>query len=89
MVKGLAPEILTELRIAKIAFLSIDMNNYVAEVDSLKYLYPFLSTGAVVYLDDYAHLDCTEVRKEIGSFLNEQGEDLLVFPSGNAIFIKK
>jgi hypothetical protein len=89
LVKGLAPQILSSIQIDKIAYLSIDMNNFQAEVDSLKYLYPLLSPGAVVYLDDYAHLDCHQVRTEIGTFLDDKGEKLLVFPSGNAIFIKK
>jgi hypothetical protein len=89
LVKGLAPQILSSIQIDKIAYLSIDMNSFQAEVDSLKYLYPLLSPGAVVYLDDYAHLDCSQVRKEVGAFLDVKGENLLVFPSGNAIFIKK
>lgn len=89
LVKGTAPQILSSIQINKIAYLSIDMNNFQAEVDSLKYLYPLLSPGAVVYLDDYAHLDCLQVREEIGTFLDLKGENLLVFPSGNAIFIKK
>jgi hypothetical protein len=80
---------LTSIQIDKIAYLSIDLNNFQAEVDSLKFLYPLLSPGAVVYLDDYAHLDSFEVRREIGSFLDVKGENLLIFPSGNAIFIKK
>lgn len=89
LIKGLAPQMLTSIQIDKIAYLSIDMNNFQAEVDSLKFLYPLLSPGAVVYLDDYAHLDCFEVRREIGTFLDVKGENLLIFPSGNAIFIKK
>jgi O-methyltransferase len=89
LVKGLAPQILSSIKIEKIAYLSIDMNNFQAEVDCLKFLYPLLSPGAVVYLDDYAHLDCFEVRREIGAFLDVKGENLLIFPSGNAIFIKK
>ena len=89
LVKGRAPQILADIQIDKIAYLSIDMNNFQAEIDSLKFLYPLLSPGAVVYLDDYAHLDCFQVRKEIGTFLDVKGENLLVFPSGNAIFIKK
>lgn len=88
LIRGVVPEALIQVSTTKIAFLALDMNGSVAELQALEYFYPMLSVGAIVYLDDYGW-NFPELRTAVNAFLSNKPEDLLVFPSGNAIFIKK
>ena len=88
LVRGLVPDALSQVATNKVAFLALDMNGSQAELQALEYFYPLLSIGAIVYLDDYGW-NFPELRTAVNTFLRNKPEELLVFPSGNAIFIKK
>jgi len=88
LIRGLVPGALPQVSTRKVAFLALDMNGWEAELHALEYFYPILSKGAVVYLDDYGW-DYPELRMAVTTFLQNKPEELLVFPTGNAIFIKK
>jgi O-methyltransferase len=87
LIRGLIPEILTEVPATKIGFLSIDLNSHLAERSVLEYFYPLMERGAVCYLDDFDQ-DFPLLRKEVMEFLENKKEKLLEFPTGQAIFIK-
>lgn len=88
LVRGLIPDVLSQIPTKKVAFLALDMNGFSAEIQALEHFYPILSRGAVVYLDDYGW-NFPRLRVEVNNFLSDKKEELLVFPTGNAIFIKK
>jgi O-methyltransferase len=88
LVRGLVPDVLAQIPTKKVAFLALDMNGFKAEIQALEHFYPILSKGAVVYLDDYGW-NFPELREGVKNFLRDKMEELLVFPTGNAIFIKK
>jgi hypothetical protein len=87
LVRGMIPEILTSIPTKKVGFLSIDLNSYLAERKVLEHFYPLMERGAVCYLDDFDR-DFPLLRKEVLEFLQDKGEELLEFPTGQAIFIK-
>lgn len=88
LVRGLAPQALYELNLKEISFAIIDMNSVFPEIQSLEYIWPKLSKGGIIYFDDYAHMDCYDLRTEIDRFFSNKVENLLIFPSGNALVIK-
>jgi O-methyltransferase len=88
LVRGVVPQILSSIPTGKVAYLSIDMNGSEAELAALKFYWPKLSVGAVVYLDDYGW-NYPELRSVIDLFLIDKPEQLLIFPSGNAVIIKQ
>lgn len=88
LVRGMAPKVLSNLKLKKIAFLIIDMNSVLPEIQSLEKLYPLMSCGGIIFFDDYANNGCEELRGAIDKFFFDKKESLLIFPSGNAIVIK-
>jgi hypothetical protein len=88
LVRGKAPEKLYDLGITKVAFLIVDMNSVTPEIQSLQFLYPLLSPGGIIFFDDYANNGCEELRAVIDEFFSDKQENLLIFPSGNALILK-
>lgn len=74
--------------IESISFLSIDLNNAEAEEHALLNLYPLLSPGAVVILDDYAAARRVPQRITMDKLASKLGFTILRSPSGQGIFIK-
>ena len=66
----------------------IDMNSGVPERLGLEFFWDKISSGGIVYFDDYGQ-NFPQLRIEIDNFLKDKSEKLMVFPSGQAILIKK
>ena len=89
MVRGIVPESLAQVSIDKIAYMGIDMNGYLAERHVLDVLYPKVVPGGIIYLDDYGWGEHSMLRETVDDFFSDKPEELLHFPSGNSIVIKK
>lgn len=74
--------------IKSIAFLSIDLNHAAAEEHALTNLFPLLSPGAVVILDDYAAARRNAQRITMDKLASKLGFSILRTPSGQGIFLK-
>jgi hypothetical protein len=79
----------SEVLIEKIAFIGIDMNGYLAERSVLDILYQKVVTGGIIYFDDYGWGAHSQLRETVDDFFKDKPEELLHFPSGNSIIIKK
>jgi len=87
LIRGSVPEILDEVPVTKIAYLSIDMNGYVAERKTLERYYEKVVPGGIIYFDDYGW-DYPKLRETVDDFFRDKPEKLLHFPSGNSIVVK-
>lgn len=88
IVKGVVPESLSQVKINKVAYLSIDMNSAKPEFEALKYFWDKLVDGAVVVLDDYGW-PCCEKQKEVADkFAKSVGVMVLSLPNGQGLIIK-
>jgi O-methyltransferase len=87
LIRGSVPEILDEVPVTKIAYLSIDMNGYVAERKTLERYYDRVVPGGIIYFDDYGW-DYPKLRETVDDFFRDKPEKLLHFPSGNSIVVK-
>lgn len=87
-VRGLVPDALDVVAGRKIAFLGIDMNGSVAERAALDLLYSHVVPGGIIYFDDYGW-EFPELRATVNDFFSDKPEELLHFPSGNSIVVKR
>ena len=89
IIKGLLPETLIKLTSNKIAFLHIDLNHAEPEVATLKELWPKITDGGIIILDDYAWRGRERQYIAMNKLAKEIGFSILTTPSGQGIIIKK
>jgi len=87
LIRGRIPEIFITVPVKKIAFLSIDMNGYIAERKTLETYYDIMAKGGIIYFDDYGW-KYKKLRETVDDFFKDKPETLLHFPSGNSIVVK-
>lgn len=87
LIPGLLPETLTEDP-SRICFLHIDLNNAQVEVAALARLWPRLSPGAMVLLDDYAYVGFRAQYEAHSRWAREQKVEILSLPTGQGLLIK-
>jgi hypothetical protein len=88
IVRGAVPDTLPAVRSDCIAFLSIDMNCVPPEIAAAEALWPRLSRGAVVVLDDYNFLAHEPQRRAFDRFASERGVSVLPMPTGQGLLLK-
>jgi hypothetical protein len=88
LIRGSLPQTFQSVPIDKISLLMIDLNSGWLEYEILELAWKRIPLGGVVYLDDYGQ-DFPIVREAIDKFVGDFGQNLLVFPTGQAIIIKK
>jgi len=64
-----------------ISFAYVDGDFYESILCSLTHIYPRLSPGAVVYIDDYRHPRLHGVAKAVDEFLKDKPEEIVFLPS--------
>lgn len=88
IVRGAVPKTLTQVDIKEVAFLHIDMNCVLPEVEAIKFFWPKLVAGGIVIMDDYAHIGHELQKKAMDKFASSQGLKILSLPTGQGILIK-
>lgn len=72
-----------------VVWLHIDLNASLPTLDSLKYFYDQMPSGAVILFDDYGGQAYTDTKKVVDTFFADKKGVLLPFPTGQAIFFKR
>lgn len=85
---GAIPETLPQLAAEKIAFAHIDMNCSPPEVAALEYMWPRLTKGAVVLLDDYAYDGYVSQKIGMDRLAAQLGVAILALPTGQGLILK-
>jgi O-methyltransferase len=88
LVRGKIPEILPTADIAKVCYLSIDMNIAYPERASLEFFWDKLSPGAIVLFDDYDWIPYREQKLTHDEFAANHGVEILPLPTGQGMLIK-
>jgi O-methyltransferase len=88
LVRGTLPDSLAESQIDRIAYLSMDLNNASSEMATIEHLWPKLSPGAVVVIDDYAFTGYEPQFHAWNDFARSKGQMVLTIPTGQGILIK-
>ncbi len=88
LVRGVLPETVGETTLRRIAYLSMDLNNAEAEMATIDVMWPMLSPGAIVVLDDYAFATYERQHEAWDEFARSHGVMVLTLPTGQGLLIK-
>ena len=86
--RGLIPETFVGLEPARIAFAHIDVDVYKSVRDCLQFIWPRLSVGGFVVLDDYGVATCPGARAAADEFFSNERCVPLCLVTGQAVVFK-
>ena len=90
IIQGQIPEVFSNHAFNRVSYLSIDMNNSIAEAVALEFFWDKLIPGAVVLFDDYAYGEQFRAQKEaMDGFAIKMGYTILTLPTGQGMLIKR
>lgn len=89
IIEGVVPDVLEQVSPQKIAFLHIDLNSPAAEIGALEILFPRLSSGAILILDDYGWKHYRKQKEAEDEFMTNLGYSILELPTGQGLVIKR
>lgn len=89
VIKGVVPDILLEKAPEKISFLHIDLNSPAAEIGALEFLFPRLTSGAILVFDDYGWKQFYKQKEVEDAFMQKHHHSILELPTGQGLVIKK
>jgi hypothetical protein len=87
-VEGMLPDSLVQIGATEIAFLHIDLNSAEPEVRSLETLWPRLTSGALILLDDYAYVGSETQYVAMNEFARSHNVQILTLATGQGLLIK-
>lgn len=88
IVQGLVPNTFQKVDSNKFCFVHIDMNNAQSEIAAAEYLWPRLTTGGFMLLDDYGWQINVDQRTAFNQFAQERGLTVLALPTGQGLLMK-
>jgi O-methyltransferase len=88
VIKGIVPDILTEVAPDKIAFLHLDLNNVTGEIAALEALFDRVVSGGMIVLDDYGYFPYRAQQRAERQWFSDRGYDVVELPTGQGLVIK-
>jgi O-methyltransferase len=86
--KGRIPETFAGLESARISLAHIDVDIYHSVMDSLKFIWPRLTRGGFLVMDDYGFPTCPGARAATDEFFADKTSLPLCLPTGQAVIFK-
>jgi hypothetical protein len=88
LVQGLVPDTFGEVDADRFCFVHIDMNNAKSEIAAAEYLWPRLSAGGFMLLDDYGWQINKDQREAFDRFARQRNMSVLALPTGQGLLMK-
>ncbi|NYH98651.1 TylF/MycF/NovP-related O-methyltransferase [Cupriavidus plantarum] len=88
IIPGSIPETLQEINTSTIAFAHIDLNCSLPEVAAIDFLWPRISTGGVVLLDDYAYYGFQPQKEAMDVWASRNNVPIASLPTGQGLIVK-
>lgn len=88
LVRGNLPDTLSEIPESPISYISMDLNSKTYEMQVIERLWPRLSVGGVVLLDDYGFNGHEDQFDAWNDFAESVGHPILQLPSGQGLMVK-
>jgi O-methyltransferase len=88
LVQGIIPQSFEGCDLENISYLSMDLNNALAERKAIDFLWPKLVPGAVIILDDYAFTGYRKQYDMWNEFAKSMGQIVLTLPTGQGLIIR-
>lgn len=86
--KGYIPDTFAGLESERIAFAHIDVDVYKSIMDCLAFIWPRLSVGGMIVLDDYGLPSCPGARTAVDEFFRREACRPLCLQTGQALVFK-
>ncbi len=86
--KGWVPDTFAGLEHETFCFAHIDLDLYQGVVDTLNFVYPRLSRGGIIVLDDYGFASCPGARRAVDEFFADKPERPLALQTCQALIHK-
>ena len=87
-IRGRVPEVLSQVEIERVAYLSLDMNVYQPEIAAAEHFWPRMTSGGILLLDDYGFRRYVMQKHAFDAFAREKGVSVLALPTGQGLLIK-
>lgn len=88
IIKGAVPETLKEVDTDRVAYLSVDMNCVMPEIEAMKFFWNRMVSGGVIVLDDYAYPGAEDQKRAHDRFAEANGVRILTMPTCQGLIIK-
>lgn len=88
IVRGNIPDTLSNSQICSVAYLHIDMNCIMPEIEAINFFWPKLTQGAVVILDDFAHVGFELQHHAWNEWSIKNNIPILSLPTGQGLILK-
>jgi len=88
LIRGVVPESLEAVDIARVCYLSIDMNIVKPEIDALNFFWDKLSPGAPIIFDDYGWKKYRHQKDAQDKFARSKNLTILELPTGQGVLLK-
>ncbi len=85
---GKMPATFAGMEDARIAFAHIDVDIYQSVLDCCEFIYPRMTPGGVIVLDDYGHYTCPGARQAADEYLARTHSVAIPLHTGQAIVVK-
>ena len=89
IIKGILPESLKDNCPKKIAFVHIDLNNTLAEIGVLKFIFDRIVSGGIIILDDFGWSAYSEQQQKEKDFFQKRNLKVMELPTGQGIVLKR
>lgn len=88
IIKGAVPDTLEQVETKKVAYLSVDMNCVVPEVEALEFFWDRMVSGGIIVLDDYGYPGAEDQKHAHDKFAESKGVKILSIPTCQGMIIK-
>lgn len=88
LIKGFLPDSFSQVKLDKVCYLSVDLNNATAEAACIDYLWPRLVPSAIIVIDDYGWNGYEDQKKVWDDFAQSKELKVLNMPTGQGLLIK-
>jgi hypothetical protein len=87
--KGAVPGSLAPVSIPHVCYLSLDMNCTIPEIEAASFFWDRIVPGGMILLDDYAYSGYEEQNRAFNAFAAEKSTQVLSFPTGQGLILKR
>lgn len=88
LIQGSVPDSLHSVKFNKICFVSLDMNCVAPEIAAFQYLWPFISPGGIILLDDYGFKSHFRQKKAFDHLSSQMNFRIIQLPTGQGLVVK-
>lgn len=88
IIKGSVPDTLEKVDTKQVAYLSVDMNCVMPEIEAMRFFWDKMVSGGLIVLDDYGYPGAEDQKRAHDQFAETKGVRILTLPTCQGLIIK-